>query len=85
MKDNSLISTVIVDDEEAAVDNLCFELRRHEGIRVEGIAGKGSAGIRLIEKKRPDLVFLDVDGNGCGQPSSQYSELGDADSVLYGV
>lgn len=61
MKDNSLISTVIVDDEEAAVDNLCFELRRHEGIRVEGIAGKGSAGIRLIEKKRPDLVFLDVE------------------------
>lgn len=60
MNDNR-IRTIIVDDEEAAIDNLCFELKRHERIKVEGVARRGVSGIKLIEKERPDLVFLDVE------------------------
>ena len=60
MNDN-ILKIVIVDDEEAAIDNLCFELRRFSRLNVVGIAHNGSAGIRLVEKERPDLLFLDVE------------------------
>ena len=60
MNDN-ILKIVIVDDEEAAIDNLCFELRRFSSLNVVGIAHNGSAGIRLVEKERPDLRFLDVE------------------------
>ena len=38
-----------------------FELRRFSRLNVVGIAHNGSAGIRLVEKERPDLLFLDVE------------------------
>ena len=52
---------VIVDDDDSAIDNLSFELKRYDWISVEGIARTGAAGIRMIEKVRPDLLFLDVE------------------------
>ena len=58
---NDKIRAVIIDDEETAIDNLCFELKKYPWISVEGIACNGKAGIRLIEKERPDLLFLDVE------------------------
>lgn len=53
--------TVIIDDEESAIDNLCFELQRYAYISIEGKARNGVLGMKLIEKIRPDLVFLDVE------------------------
>ena len=58
---NDKIRAVIIDDEETAIDNLCFELKKYPWISVEGIACNGKAGIRLLEKERPDLLFLDVE------------------------
>lgn len=58
---NNKMRAVIIDDEETAIDNLCFELKKYPWISVEGIACNGKAGIRLIEKERPDLLFLDVE------------------------
>ena len=58
---NDKIRAVIIDDEETAIDNLCFELKKYPWISVEGIAYNGKAGIRLLEKERPDLLFLDVE------------------------
>lgn len=55
------LKTVIVDDDESSVDSLCFELKHYDSISVEGIAHTGIAGIKLIEKIKPDLVFLDVE------------------------
>ena len=52
---------VIVDDDESAIDCLSFELKRYDWISVEGIARTGVAGIKLVEKIRPDLLFLDVE------------------------
>ena len=62
--------TVIIDDEESAIDNLCFELQRYSYISVEGKAKTGTLGLKIIERVRPDLVFLDVElpdmaGYGC--------------------
>ena len=42
------IRAVIIDDEETAIDNLCFELKKYPWIYVEGIAYNGKAGIRLL-------------------------------------
>ena len=47
---NDKIRAVIIDDEETAIDNLCFELKKYPWISVEGIAYNGKAGIRLLEK-----------------------------------
>lgn len=58
---NDKIKAVIIDDEETAIDNLCFELKKYQWISVDGIARNGKSGIRLIEKERPDLLFLDVE------------------------
>lgn len=53
--------TIIIDDEESAIDNLCLELQRYTYISIEGKARNGVLGIKLIERLRPDLVFLDVE------------------------
>lgn len=58
---NDKMKAVIVDDEETAIDNLCFELKKYPWISVDGIAHNGKSGIRLIEKAHPDLLFLDVE------------------------
>lgn len=57
---NDKIRAVIIDDEETAIDNLCFELKKYPWISVEGIAYNGKAGIRLLEKERPDLLGMDL-------------------------
>lgn len=43
---NDKIKAVIIDDEETAIDNLCFELKKYQWISVEGIAHNGKSGIR---------------------------------------
>lgn len=55
---NKIYRTVIIDDEESAIDNLCLALKPYGQIVVEGVAHNGAAGLKLIEKVRPDLVFL---------------------------
>ena len=44
---NDKIKAVIIDDEETAIDNLCFELKKYQWISVDGIARNGKSGIRL--------------------------------------
>ena len=56
-----IFRTVIVDDEESAIDNLSFELQRYSYVSVEGTARTGSLGLKVIEKTKPDLLFLDVE------------------------
>lgn len=55
------IKAIIVDDEESAIDNLSFELEKYDFISIEGTARNGVAGIKLIERVHPDLVFQDVE------------------------
>lgn len=55
------IKAIIVDDEESAIDNLSFELEKYDFISIEGTARNGGAGIKLIERVHPDLVFQDVE------------------------
>ena len=52
---------MIIDDDEYSADNLCLELKRYGQLVVEGIARNGSNGKKMIDKLRPDILFLDVE------------------------
>lgn len=54
------ISTIIVDDEQLAADELSFLLREFPEIDVIAVGKNGLEAVQLIESLEPDLVFMDV-------------------------
>ena len=54
------MKVVVVDDEQLARDELCFQLGRLDDTEVVAQATNGLEAIALIERHEPDLVFLDV-------------------------
>jgi two-component system LytT family response regulator/two-component system response regulator LytT len=51
---------VVVDDEQLARDELCFQLAQLGNAEVVAQAGNGLEAIAAVERHEPDLVFLDV-------------------------
>jgi two-component system, LytTR family, response regulator LytT len=63
------ITTVVVDDEQLACDELSYLLRDFPEIEVIATGSNGLQAVELIERLEPELVFLDVqmpglDGTG---------------------
>lgn len=56
----STISTILVDDEELARDELSFLLCDYPEIEIAGVASNGIEALELIEELEPDLAFVDV-------------------------
>src|SRR5947209_13110000 len=54
------LSTVIVDDEQLARDELAFLLKNADDVNVVAQGKNGIEGVNLIKEHNPDLVFLDV-------------------------
>ncbi len=54
------ISTVVVDDEQLACDELAYLLRDFPDIEVIATGSNGLQAVDLIQKLEPELVFLDV-------------------------
>jgi two-component system, LytTR family, response regulator LytT len=54
------ISTIIVDDEQLASEELSYLLRDFPEIDILAVGGNGLEAVSLIETLEPDLVFLDV-------------------------
>lgn len=54
------LSTVIVDDEQLARDELAFLLKNIEDVDVVAQGKNGLEAVNLIREHNPDLVFLDV-------------------------
>lgn len=55
------LKAVVVDDEDIARKNLTMLLHEYcEGVDVIGEAGNVSAAKELIEREKPDVVFLDI-------------------------
>lgn len=66
---NENLRVVIADDERPARSFLAAMLRQCEGVELLGEAENGAEAIKLIEREKPDLAFLDlqmpeVDGLG---------------------
>jgi two-component system LytT family response regulator/two-component system response regulator LytT len=60
LKAAGTISTLIVDDEPLAREELAFLLKDFPEIEILDSASNGLEAIRMIENLEPDLVFLDV-------------------------
>lgn len=54
------IRTIIIDDEELARERLRGLLAREPGIELIGEAADGRGAVDMIDKLKPDLIFLDV-------------------------
>ena len=57
-----MIDAVLIDDEKMVIDSLRMLLAEHcPEVAVSGTAASFKDGIRLLEEKKPDLVFLDIE------------------------
>ncbi len=54
------ITTLIVDDEQLACDELAYLLNGFPDVEIAAVGRNGLDAIKLIEDLEPDLVFLDV-------------------------
>ena len=54
------ISTLLVDDEKLACDELAYQLREFSDIEIVATASNGLEALKLIEDLEPDLIFMDV-------------------------
>jgi DNA-binding NarL/FixJ family response regulator len=54
------ITCLIVDDHEVVREGLRLSLSRSPNIRVVGEASDGQAAVELAERRRPDVVIMDV-------------------------
>ena len=54
------LTTVIVDDEQLASDELAYLLRDFPEVEVVATGRNGLEAVQLIRKAEPDLVFMDV-------------------------
>ncbi|MDE3167699.1 MAG: response regulator transcription factor [Acidobacteriota bacterium] len=58
------LTTVVVDDEKLACDELSFLLKDFPEVDVIATGSNGLEAVELIQKLEPDLVFLDVNMPG---------------------
>jgi DNA-binding NarL/FixJ family response regulator len=54
------ITCLIVDDHEVVREGLRLSLQRADNIRIVGEAADGEAAISLAERRRPDVVLMDL-------------------------
>ncbi len=54
------ISTLVVDDEQLAREELAFLLREFPDVELLKTAGNGLEAVKLITELEPDLVFMDI-------------------------
>ena len=54
------ITTVVIDDEKLALEELLYLLKDYPDVEVVGSADNGLQAVEIIEKAEPDVVFLDV-------------------------
>jgi two-component system, LytTR family, response regulator LytT len=58
------LSTIVVDDEQLACDELSYLLKDFPEVDVVATGSNGLQAVELVQKLEPDLVFLDVNMPG---------------------
>ena len=57
---------IVVDDEQLAREELCYQLEQMAAIEVVAQAGNGIEALAAVERHEPDVVFLDIQMPGLG-------------------
>tara|TARA_B100000029_G_scaffold480311_1_gene528230 strand:- start:1148 stop:1963 length:816 start_codon:yes stop_codon:yes gene_type:complete len=57
---NGPVRVVVVDDEEPARNELCFQLEQIDDVEIVGEASDGIKALDLIESLKPDLALIDI-------------------------
>ncbi len=55
------LKTVVIEDDKQACEALVMMISARKDIMMAGTAGSVEDGIRLLEKAKPDLAFLDIE------------------------
>jgi two-component system response regulator LytT len=63
---SSALRVVVVDDEQLAREELCYQLEQLDGIEIVAQASNGIEAIGAVERHEPDVVFLDIQMPGLG-------------------
>ncbi|MGE5816072.1 MAG: LytR/AlgR family response regulator transcription factor [Acidobacteriota bacterium] len=82
---SSPLQVVVVDDEQLARDELCFQLGRIGDLEVVGQASNGVEALKLVEEHEPDVVFLDVQMPGLSgfEVAKQLMERGTETQLVF--
>lgn len=56
----TILKTLIIEDEQPAIDLLQFYLNEIKEVEVEKVCNNGFDGLKAINELKPDLVFLDI-------------------------
>ena len=54
-------TVVVIDDDEVSINMLQSEIEKYSNLVLVGVARTGASGFRLVEKIRPDVLFLDIE------------------------
>ena len=57
---NNSLKVLVVDDEQLAREELCYQLEHVGEVEVVGQAGNGLEALSAIDRCEPDLIFLDI-------------------------
>jgi two-component system response regulator LytT len=60
------IKAIVVDDEQLARDELCYQLEQLGELEVVAQAGNGVEALAAVDRHAPDLMFLDIQMPGVG-------------------
>jgi two-component system, LytTR family, response regulator LytT len=60
------LKVLVVDDEQLAREELCYQLEQLGDVEIVGQAGNGLEAISAVDRADPDVVFLDIQMPGLG-------------------
>ena len=60
------LRVLVVDDEQLAREELCYQLEQVGDVDVIAEAGNGSEALAAVDRHEPDVVFLDIQMPGLG-------------------
>jgi two-component system, LytTR family, response regulator LytT len=63
---NNSLRVIVVDDEQLARDELCYQLAQQDELEVVAQAGNGLDALAAVDRYQPDVVFLDIQMPGVG-------------------
>src|SRR5687768_12169100 len=56
----TVVKVLVVDDEQLAREELCYQLQRIGEIELVGQAANGLEALSAVDRLDPDLIFLDI-------------------------